>query len=59
MIISIAVLIVAAGIAYILMTFVFPKFLQADEYEKGTDIVNTSQTINTKPVTSPLIYEQP
>lgn len=59
MIISIAVLIVAAGIAYILMTFVFPKFLQADEYEKGTDIVNTSQTVNTKPVTSPLIYEQP
>ena len=43
-IIALGILIVAAGLVYILMTFVFPKFLEAEEYENGTDLITTSQT---------------
>lgn len=45
--ITIGILIIIAGLIYALLTFVFPKFLEAEEYEKGTDLVNASQPART------------
>ena len=46
-VIILGLLIVTAGIIYILMTFVFPDFLEAEEYLDGTDIVNTALPADT------------
>lgn len=45
MFITIVVLLLIAVLIYVTITFVFPKFLEAEEYENGTDLVNASQTV--------------